>query len=198
MWNYRTPGIPDDLFITSEGIPGPTKEEIRVLTISKARIREGFLVADVGCGVGSLTVEAALQVGPSGRVFAIDEDEKAVKVTRENVTKFNVQDRVEIICGKAPEAMRNLPSMDVVIVGGSMSLRGILETSWMKLKEGGRIVVNAIMLETAYETLHELKRLRFRDIDVAAIFVAKGKFVSGGVMMLARNPITVISATKLG
>ncbi len=198
MWNYRTPGIPDDLFITSEGIPGPTKEEIRVLTISKARIREGFLVADVGCGVGSLTVEAALQVGPSGRVFAIDEDEKAVKVTRENVTKFNVQDRVEIICGKAPEAMRNLPSMDVVIVGGSMSLRGILETSWMKLKEGGRIVVNAIMLETAYETLHELKRLRFGDIDVAAIFVAKGKFVSGGVMMLARNPITVISATKLG
>jgi len=198
MWNYRTPGIPDDLFITSEGIPGPTKEEIRVLTISKARIREGFLVADVGCGVGSLTVEAALQVGPSGRVFAIDEDEKAVKVTRENVTKFNVQDRVEIICGKAPEAMRNLPSMDVVIVGGSMSLKGILETSWMKLKEGGRIVVNAIMLETAYETLHELKRLRFRDIDVAAIFVAKGKFVSGGVMMLARNPITVISATKLG
>jgi cobalt-precorrin-6B (C15)-methyltransferase len=198
MWNYRTPGIPDDLFITSEGIPGPTKEEIRVLTISKARIREGFLVADVGCGVGSLTVEAALQVGPSGRVFAIDEDEKAVKVTKENVTKFNVQDRVEIICGKAPEAMRNLPSMDVVIVGGSMSLRGILETSWMKLKEGGRIVVNAIMLETAYETLHELKRLRFRDIDVAAIFVAKGKFVSGGVMMLARNPITVISATKLG
>jgi cobalt-precorrin-6B (C15)-methyltransferase len=198
MWNYRTPGIPDDLFITSEGVPGPTKEEIRVLTISKARIREGFLVADVGCGVGSLTVEAALQVGPSGRVFAIDEDEKAVKVTRENVTKFNVQDRVEIICGKAPEAMRNLPSMDVVIVGGSMSLKGILETSWMKLKEGGRIVVNAIMLETAYETLHELKRLRFRDIDVAAIFVAKGKFVSGGVMMLARNPITVISATKLG
>jgi len=198
MWNYRTPGIPDDLFITSEGIPGPTKEEIRVLTISKARIREGFRVADVGCGVGSLTVEAALQVGPSGRVFAIDEDEKAVKVTRENVTKFNVQDRVEIICGKAPEAMRNLPSMDVVIVGGSMSLRGILETSWMKLKEGGRIVVNAIMLETAYETLYELKRLRFGDIDVAIIFVAKGKFVSGGVMMLARNPITVISATKLG
>ncbi len=198
MWNYRTPGIPDDLFITSEGVPGPTKEEIRVLTISKARIREGFHVADVGCGVGSLTVEAALQVGPSGRVFAIDENEEAVKVTRENVTKFNVQDRVEIICGKAPEAMHNLPSMDVVIVGGSVSLRGILETSWRKLKKGGRIVVNAIMLETAYDALHELKRLKFGDIDVATIFVAKGKFVSGGVMMLARNPITVISATKLG
>jgi len=198
MWNYRTPGIPDDLFITSKGVPGPTKEEIRVLTISKARLREGFYVADVGCGVGSLTVEAALQVGPFGKVFAIDENEEAIKITKENVTKFNVQDTVEIICGKAPEAMRNLPSMDAVIVGGSASLKGILETSWKKLKEGGRIVVNAVMLETAYEALRELKRLKFGDIDIATIFVAKGRFVSDGVMMLARNPITVISATKLG
>ncbi len=198
MWEYRTPGIPDELFVTAEGVPGPTKEEIRALTISKARIREGFCVADVGCGTGSITVEAALQVGPSGRVFAIDEDEEAVKVTRENVRKFNVQDRVEIILGRAPEAMQALPTMDAIIVGGASLLKGILEVSREKLRVGGRVVVNAITLDTAYEALHELKRLDFREVDVVMVFVAKGRFVGGRAMMMARNPVTIISATKLG
>jgi len=50
MWKYKTPGIPDELFLQSDKVPGPTKEEIRVVTISKARLREGAYVLDVGCG----------------------------------------------------------------------------------------------------------------------------------------------------
>jgi len=75
MWIHKTPGIPDELFLQSENVPGPTKEEIRVLTVSKARLSEGSIVVDVGCGTGGLTVEAALQVAPKGKVFAFDEDE---------------------------------------------------------------------------------------------------------------------------
>jgi cobalt-precorrin-6B (C15)-methyltransferase len=198
MWTYKTPGVPDELFMTAEEVPGPTKEEIRVLTVSKARVKEGFRVTDVGCGTGSITVEIALQVGPSGRVFAIDENEEAVKVTRENVKRFNVQDRVEVILGRAPEVMRDLPTMDAIIVGGSSFLKKVLKTSKEKLKEGGRIVINAITLDTAYEALRELERLGFREMDVVMVFVAKGRFVEGRVMMMARNPVTIISATKFG
>ena len=196
MWNYRTPGIPDEFFITGEGVPGPTKEEIRTLTISKARLRKGAYVIDVGCGVGSLTVEAALQVGAEGRVFAIDEDEEAVKLTRANLAKFGVQNIVQVIHGKAPEAMLELPLVDAVIIGGSASLKDVINVSHEKVKEKGRIVVNAIMLETCHEALQEIKRLNFREIDVTTVFVAKGKWVDAGVMMIARNPITIISATK--
>jgi cobalt-precorrin-6B (C15)-methyltransferase len=74
MWNSRTSGIPDEMFVQSDDVPGPTKEEIRVITISKARLSEGSVVVDVGCGTGGLTVEAALQVTPKGKVFAIDND----------------------------------------------------------------------------------------------------------------------------
>lgn len=197
MWSYKTPGIPDEFFITSESVPGPTKEEIRTLTISKARLREGAYVIDVGCGVGSLTVEAALQVGAEGRVFAIDENEEAVKLTRANLTKFGVQNIVQVIHGKAPEAMLDLPVVDAVIIGGSASLKDVINISHEKIKENGRIVVNAIILETGYEALQEIKRLNFRDIDVATVFVAKGRWVDAGVMMMARNPITIISATKV-
>lgn len=197
MWSYRTPGIPDEFFIKGEGVPGPTKEEIRALTISKARLREGAYVIDVGCGVGSLSVEAALQVGAEGRVFAIDEDEEAVKLTRANLAKFGVQNIVQVIHGKAPEAMLELPLADAVIIGGSASLKDVIKVSREKIKEKGRIVVNTIMLETCYEALQEIKRLNFREIDATTVFVAKGKWVDTGVMMMARNPITIISATKV-
>jgi cobalt-precorrin-6B (C15)-methyltransferase len=196
MWTCKTPGIPDEMFEQSDDVPGPTKEEIRVITISKARLSEGSVVVDVGCGTGGLTVEAALQVAPKGKVFAVDNDENAVKLTKTNVARFAVQNTVQVIRGKAPEALANLPQVDTVLVGGSQSLREVIRASHGKLKKNGRIVVNAILLETGYTALDEIKKLNFKDVDVITIFVAKGKKVSSGTMMLARNPITIISATK--
>ena len=196
MWSYKTLGIPDELFSQSDKVPGPTKEEVRVLTISKARLREGFYVVDIGCGTGGLTVEAALQVAYNGKVFAIDKNEAAVSLTRGNVEKFGVQNVVQIIHGKAPEVMSNLPKVDAVIIGGSASLREVIRSSYEKLKENGRIVINAILLETAYTALDEIKKLHFKDVDVTTVFVAKGREVDSRTMMVARNPITIISATK--
>lgn len=195
-WTYKTPGIPDDLFNQSDGVPGPTKEEIRVVTISKARLREDSVVIDVGCGTGGLTVEAALQVAPKGKVYAIDEDEAAIELTKSNVEKFGVQGNVVVVRGKAPEALQNLPKADAILVGGSVSLREVLRTSLGLLKENGRVVINAILLETATTAIDELKKLNFKDIDVALVSVAKGKQINSGTMMMARNPITIVSATK--
>jgi cobalt-precorrin-6B (C15)-methyltransferase len=196
MWKYKTPGIPDELFLQSDKVPGPTKEEIRILTVSKARLREGSLVIDVGCGTGGLTVEAALQVGYKGKVFAIDEDETAVELTKANAAKFNAQDVVQVKHGKAPEALLSLPKVDAVIIGGSSALREVIRFSHEKLKRNGRIVINAILLETGYTALDEVKKLNFKDVDVTLVSVAKGHKVGSGTMMLARNPITIISATK--
>jgi cobalt-precorrin-6B (C15)-methyltransferase len=196
MWTCRTPGIPDEMFAQSDDVPGPTKEEIRVISISKARLSEGSVVVDVGCGTGGLTVEAALQVAPKGKVFAIDNDEKAIELTKTNVARFAVQNTVQIIKGKAPEALTNLPQVDAVLIGGSQSLREVIRASHQKLKKNGRIAVNAILLETGYTALDEIKKLNFKEIDVIMVFVAKGKKIRSGTMMMARNPITIISATK--
>jgi cobalt-precorrin-6B (C15)-methyltransferase len=196
MLTRGTLGIPDEDFIQSDNVPGPTKEEIRVVTISKAKIGEGSIVVDVGCGTGGLTVEAALQVAPKGKVFAIDDDEEAVELTKSNVEKFCVDSTVQVICGKAPEALLSLPEVDAVLIGGSASLREVVRASYQKLKMNGRLVVNAILLETAYKAVDEIKKLNFKDLDVALVSVAKGREVKSGTMMLARNPITIISATK--
>jgi len=197
-WAYRTPGIPDESFNQSDKIPGPTKEEIRVITISKARLNEGDIVIDVGCGTGGLTVEAALQVGSKGKVYAIDEDEAAVILTKSNVQKFGVENISLVSRGKAPEALIALPNADAILIGGGgVSLRTIIQTAHYKLKPNGRVVINAILLETATTAIAELKALGYIDIDIVNISVAKGNQINSGTMMMARNPITVVSATKL-
>ena len=77
MWQHRTPGIPDELFDRVEDVP-ITKEEVRAIQISKARLSSGQVVYDVGCGSGSISIEAANQIGTSGKVFSIDIDPNAV------------------------------------------------------------------------------------------------------------------------
>lgn len=195
-WAYKTGGIPDELFNQNDRVPGPTKEEIRVITIAKARLSEGSIVIDVGCGTGGLTVEAALQVAPKGKVYAVDEDQEAIDLTKSNVDKFGVQSSVTVSLGNAPDALASLPLADAILVGGSGFLREVLLVSKAKLKPNGRIVVNAILLETASTAIDELRNLGFKDIDVAHVSVAKGKQINSGTMMLARNPITIVSATK--
>jgi len=197
-WAYKTPGIPDEAFVQNDAVPGPTKEEIRVITIAKARLNEGDTVIDVGCGTGGLTVEAALQVGPKGKVYAIDEDPIATELTKTNLRKFNAENIAVVTRGKAPEALLALPNANAIFIGGGgVTLRAIIQTANYKLKPGGRIVVNAILLETATVTITELKVLGFKDIGVTNISVAKGKQINSGTMMMARNPITIVSATRL-
>jgi cobalt-precorrin-6B (C15)-methyltransferase len=198
IWEYKTPGIPDASFNQNDAVPGPTKEEIRVLTIAKARLNEGNVVIDVGCGTGGLTVEAALQVGSKGRVYAIDEDEAAVTLTKSNVAKFGVEHNVNVSKARAPEGLISMPNADAILIGGGgVNLRAIIQTAHYKLKPTGRIIINAILLETATTAIAELKALGYQDIDVASLTVAMGKQISSGTMMIARNPVTVVSATKL-
>ena len=46
MWNFRTPGITDKLLERTEKVP-ITKEEVRTIQISTARLRPGQLVYDI-------------------------------------------------------------------------------------------------------------------------------------------------------
>ena len=195
MWNFKTPGIPDELFERTEKVP-ITKEEVRVIQISKARLRSGQLVYDVGCGSGSISVEAAIQVESSGKVLAIDYDENAIKLTKKNVEKFGLSN-VLLIHGNAKEKITTLEPADAIFVGGTgKDTAEIVELCQDKLKAGGRIVIGTILIETLYTVLQILEKLQFNSVDITQVTISKSRKTSTGTMMLARNPVTIISATK--
>ena len=195
MWNFKTPGIPDELFERTEKVP-ITKEEVRVIQISKARLRPGQLVYDVGCGSGSISVEAAIQVESSGTVLAIDYDENAIELTKKNVEKFGLSN-VSLIHGNAKEKIAELESADAIFIGGTgKDTAEIVELCQDKLKAGGRIVIGTILIETLYTILQLLDKLQFDSVDITQVTISKSRKTSTGTMMLARNPVTIISATK--
>jgi cobalt-precorrin-6B (C15)-methyltransferase len=193
LWNYHTPGIPDELFERAEQVP-ITKEEVRALVISKLRLREGFSAIDIGCGSGSLTVEVCLQT-KGNRVYAIDYDEKAIELTKKNLQRFGVE--AEIVLSKAQDVLPLLPQVDAVIIGGTWGdAEKIIRLGIDRLKKGGRIVIDTILIETMYKAITTINEANLNEVDITQAIIAKARKVTTGTMMIARNPIVMISATK--
>ena len=196
MWNYKTPGIPDEYFERTENVP-ITKEEVRTIQISKARLKPGQTVYDIGCGSGSISIEAAFQVESSGKVLAIDYDENAIELTKKNMYKFDLSN-ISVIFGNAKEKILDLEEADVIFIGGTGGdTAEIVKLSENKLKSGGRIVIGTILIETLYSVLQILDKLKFNSIDITQVTISKSRKTTTGTMMLARNPVTIISATKV-
>ena len=195
MWKYKTPGIPDEEFERAESVP-ITKEEVRTIQISKARLSTGQTVLDIGCGSGSITVEAGLQIETSGKIIAVDIDPNAIELTKLNLKKFGVSNAT-LILGNAKEKMSELPNANAIFIGGTGGdTQEIVQLCEDKLKSGGRIVIGVILIETLYAVLQTIDKLKFNSVDITQITIGKSRKTSTGTMMLARNPVTVISATK--
>ena len=193
LWNYRTPGIPDELFERTEQVP-ITKEDVRALVLSKLRLKENSSAIDIGCGSGSITVELCLQT-KDNKVYAIDFEEKATELTRKNLLKFGLQ--AEVILSKAQDILPLLPQVDAIIIGGTWgNIEQIIRLSIDKLKKGGRLVIDTILIETMYKALTTINEASLGEVDVTQVIIAKARKVTTGTMMLARNPVLIISATK--
>ncbi|HJT49308.1 MAG TPA: precorrin-6Y C5,15-methyltransferase (decarboxylating) subunit CbiT [Nitrososphaeraceae archaeon] len=193
LWDYRTPGIPDELFDRAEDVP-ITKEDVRAIVISKLRLKENSAAIDVGCGSGSITVEMCLQT-KGNRVYAIDFDEKAVELTRKNLLKFNV--KAEVIFSKAQDILPLLPHVDAILIGGtSGEVERIVNLGVDRLNKGGRIVIDTVLIETMYKALTTINQANLKEVDVTQAIITKARKVTTGTMMSARNPIIIISATK--
>ena len=195
MWKFKTPGIPDEYFERAEDVP-ITKEEVRTIQLSKARLCPGYVVYDIGCGSGSITVEAALQIESGGKIYAVDIDPNAADLTRKNLDKFGISN-ADVLLGDAKQKIPGLPMADAIFIGGTGGdTKDIVNLCYDKLKPGARIVIGVILIETLYSVMEAMNKLNFGSVDMTQITISKSKKTSTGTMMLARNPVMVISATK--
>ncbi len=137
------PGLADDLFEHDGQI---TKREIRAVTLSALAPLRGELLWDIGAGSGSIAIEWML-AHPSLRAVAIEARADRAGRIRRNAAAFGVPE-LEIVEGRAPAALAGLATPDAVFVGGGASEPGVLDAAIAALRPGGRLVVNAVTLET--------------------------------------------------
>lgn len=192
-WPYEAPGISDSEFIRGQ-LP-MTKEEIRAVTISKLRLKKDSIIYDIGAGTGSITVEAA-RLADYGQVYAIEREIEGINLITSNLQKFGLQN-VELVWGEAPKALRELPPADRVIIGGSGGkIKEILTLlDQQLLTPHGRIVINAITLDTLTEVYQLLKEMNYR-YEICQLAITKGSKIGKYEMLKAANPVYIISAER--
>ena len=137
------PGLPDSAFESDGQL---TKRETRAVTLSALAPLPGQLLWDVGAGSGSIAIEWMLRHA-SCRAVAIEERQDRAERVARNALALGVPD-LKLIQGSAPQALAGLPTPDAVFVGGGAGDPGVLDACWDALPRGGRLVVNAVSIET--------------------------------------------------
>jgi precorrin-6B C5,15-methyltransferase / cobalt-precorrin-6B C5,C15-methyltransferase len=170
------PGLDDALFEHDGQL---TKREVRAVTLSALAPRQGELLWDVGLGAGSIAIEWLLR-HPSLKAIGIeDQPERAARAAR-NAAALGTPDLL-IVQKRAPEAFADLPRPDAVFIGGGLSDPGVFEAAWSALKSGGRLIANAVSLQSEARLIEFFQR---HGGELVRLEVAKaGKAGSGGVFV---------------
>ena len=144
----RTAGLLDAAYLHDGQL---TKREVRAVTLSTLAPVPGELLWDVGAGCGSIAIEW-MRSHRGCRAIAIERHPTRLQYIAENASTLGVPS-LQIIAGEAPAALVNLPQPDAIFIGGGVTAEALLETCWNALGEGGRLVVNAVTIESEFKVL---------------------------------------------
>lgn len=146
-------GLPDDAYEHDGQL---TKRDVRASALSRLAPRPGALLWDVGAGAGSVAIEW-LRAHPGATAIAVESDpDRAARITR-NAARLGVP-RLEVVTGRAPDALDGLPTPDAIFLGGGASLPGLLDKCRAALAPGGRLVAHGVTLETEQALLASYER----------------------------------------
>ena len=183
-----TPGLPDDAYDHDGQL---TKREIRAVTLALLGPRRGELLWDVGAGNGSIALEW-LRAHPTCRAVAVEPDPARAARIAANADALGVPG-VRVVQDRAPAALAGLPPPDAVFVGGGVTTDGVLPQCWEALPAGGRLVANAVTVES--EGVLATARARYGG-DLTRLSVARAAPVGGFTGWRPAMPVTIWSVAK--
>lgn len=184
----RAPGLPDDAYEHDGQL---TKREVRAVTLAQLAPVPGQLLWDVGAGAGSIAIEWA-RVHPACRALGIEHHaERAERIAR-NARALGVPG-VRVVVGKAPEALVGLERPSAVFIGGGLTVPGVVEACWQALLPGGRLVANAVTMESEAVIAKWYPELGG---DVTRIAINRGSPVGGFTGWRPHLPVTTWAVTK--
>lgn len=139
----RLAGLPDAAFKHDGQL---TKRDVRAITLARLAPMPGELLWDVGAGSGSIGIEW-MRAHPSCRALAIEADEGRQALIEYNRDALGVPG-LQLVRGTAPQALDGLEAPDAIFIGGGVTRDGVLDTCWQQLRPGGRLVANAVTLQS--------------------------------------------------
>ena len=163
----RVPGLPDEVF-THDGTM--TKREVRAATLAKLIPMRGGLLWDVGTGCGSVAVEW-MRAARYAKAIGIEPRADRRTMAADNALALGVP-ALELIDGTVPDALEGLPAPDAIFIGGGLSVE-VFEACWQALRPLGRLVANAVTLESQ-ATLTALHKDHGGDLVQISISRAEG------------------------
>ena len=192
----RTFGLPDHAFFQRKPKEGLiTKSEVRVISLSKMRLKPSDVVWDIGAGSGSVSIESAFLV-PQGKVYAIEKNLEDCDLIRKNVEKFKTPN-VTVIHGLAPDCLGQISDdPDAIFIGGSAgSMTEIIALSCQRLHHGGCIVVNAATIENLSEAVQALSDKKLSP-QTLLVQISRSKPILDLTRFESLNPVFIIWAEK--
>lgn len=169
---------------------GPTKPEIIAISLSKLGLRDGDQFADIGCGTGSVSIEAA-KIAKGLTIYAIDAREEALRATETNFKNFNISNAT-LLAGEASEILSSrdfINSIDCAFVGGTKNIDSVLEI--LAEKKTRSVVVNAVRIETVVRIIEVMKKLGIF-VEVVHVSVSRGVPIAGETMFKPENPVYIV------
>ena len=142
-WYPRTGGLPDEAFKHDGQL---TKQIVRAATVSALKPFPNALLWDVGAGCGSVSIEW-MRGAREARAIAIEANAERVSMIKENSIELG-SEKIIIAEGKAPEILDGLERPSAIFIGGGLTLDGVFEGCWEALVSGGRLVANAVTIES--------------------------------------------------
>ncbi len=148
QWYSRVGGLPEAAFVHDGQI---TKRLVRSMTLSSLAPYPDALLWDVGAGCGSIAVEW-MRAARGARAITIESVEARCALIRQNAGRLGTE-KVEVVNGEAPAALAGLAKPDAIFIGGGLTGDGVFETCWEALKDAGRLVANAVTVESEAKIL---------------------------------------------
>jgi precorrin-6Y C5,15-methyltransferase (decarboxylating) len=182
------PGLADAVYQDDGQL---TKREVRAVTISSLAPAPGELLWDIGGGAGSVAIEW-MRAHRSCRAIAVEADNERAARIAGNAEALGVPG-LRIVNGRAPTALAQLPTPDAIFIGGGLTAEAMLDTAWAALKPGGRLVANAVTLESEALLAQCYARSGGELIRIAT---SRAKAVGGFTGWQQAMPVTQWSVTK--
>jgi precorrin-6B C5,15-methyltransferase / cobalt-precorrin-6B C5,C15-methyltransferase len=183
-----TCGLPDDAFRHDGQL---TKRDVRAITLARLAPSPGELLWDVGAGSGSIGIEW-MRAHPACRAIAIEGHPERQHFIEHNRDALGVPG-LQLVAGRAPDALRGLPSPDAVFIGGGVTVPGVLEACWASLRNGGRLVANAVTLQGEAVLIAWRER---HGGTLTRIALADARPLGGFDTWRQALPITLLDVTK--